>query len=512
MKRARFQKAHWMLSVGCWILNAPSSVFSAEPALTHLYPVAGSPGAKVEVTASGKLEPWPVQVWVDAPGILFKPDSRSGKFDVEVTAEAAPGPHLVRFFNDHGASSPRFFIVAPRPDLLDAEPNDHFASPQKIESLPVTVSGRLGKAGDVDCFAIKLRSGERLSASLEAYVLGSTFDGLLRVVDERGAVLAFNHDGRTLDPLLRWIAPRAGTCVVQVMGFVYPATASVNLTGGDGCVYRLHLTTADETAEPCNETEPNDTRDTAPSLETPGTLTGRIERHGDEDRFAFTAVKQRAYALKVTAARAGSPLDAWMRIENASGKELARNDDADGTRDPRLTWTAPEDGRFFVALGDLTHHGGPDFTYRLSIEEAQPGITAVSARHSVVVAAGKTAEANVTVTRTQGFKAPLRLVAKNLPTGVTAEEVELPAKDGEVTLKLTAATNAARAGQPFQIVLRDAATGTEQPVLHRMITTGENNGVPNGYAELVIPSTDQLWITVTPVAPSAAPPSAKSVK
>jgi hypothetical protein len=33
-----------------------------------------------------------------------------------------------------------------------------------------------------------------------------------------------------------------------------------------------------------------------------------------------------------------------------------------------------------------------------------------------------------------------------------------------------------------------------------MLTTGENNGVPNGYTELVINSTDQLWLTVTAAA------------
>jgi hypothetical protein len=311
-------------------------------------------------------------------------------------------------------------------------------------------------------------------------------------------VLAFHHDGRPLDPLLRWTAPRDGTFVVQVLGFVYPATASVGLTGGDGCVYRLHLTTAEEKAEPLTEREPNDARDTAPSLEIPGTIAGRIERDEDEDRIAFTAVKKRAYTLSVVAARAGSALDPWLKIESASGKDLARNDDSDGARDPKLTWTAPDDGRFIVALGDLTHRGGPEYRYRLTIEEAQPAITAVTAKHSVTISTGKTAELKFTATRTHGFSAPLRVTAKSLPPGVSIEEIEVPKKDGEVTVKFTASAEAGRASQPFQLVLRDPASGTETPVQHRMITTGENNGVPNGYTELVIPSTDQLWITVAP--------------
>jgi hypothetical protein len=38
-----------------------------------------------------------------------------------------------------------------------------------------------------------------------------------------------------------------------------------------------------------------------------------------------------------------------------------------------------------------------------------------------------------------------------------------------------------------------------------MTTTGENNGVPQGYTELVVPSTGQLWLTVSaePAKPEA---------
>ncbi|MEP6670394.1 MAG: PPC domain-containing protein [Chthoniobacter sp.] len=498
----------WSLRAAGIFLAVLGAASAAEPTLTHLYPAAGQQGTTVTITPVGKSDPWPPQVWVDAPGITFTPAKAKGKFDVEIAKDAAPGPHLVRLFNKDGASQPRFFIVSTEPELVEKEPNDDYKAPQKIDALPATISGRLDKAGDVDSFAVTLKKGQALTAWVEAYVLASTFDGMLRIVDESGHELAFNHDGRTLDPDLTWEAPRDGTFIVQLMGFVYPATAAVTLTGGDGCVYRLHLTTASRPrvsfpphdanqAAEIAEQEPNDTIDKAQSVAVPCSISGCINQRGDEDRFAFTAEKQKIYELNVLGARAGAPLDAWLKIENKDGKQLTRADDTDGSRDPRITWTAPSSGTFTVAIGDVTHHGGPDFLYHLNIAEAVPAVTGTAANHAFAVAAGKTSEFKATVKGANGFKAKLQLAAKNLPEGVSAPEVDVPEKGGEVTLKLTADASAAAASRPIQLVLRETESGAEHAVIYSMTTTGENNGVPQGYTELVINSTDQLWLTVT---------------
>ena len=374
------------------LLAASLAATAAEPSLKHIFPAAGAQGATVSVTATGKFDPWPVKAWTDAPGITFKPADKAAKFEVEITKDATPGPHFVRFFNDSGASQPRFFIVAPQPDTLDAEPNDDFHAPQKIAALPATISGRLDKGGDVDCFAIALKKGETLTASVEAYVLMSTFDGLLRIVDERGTQFAFNHDGHVLDPLLTWAAPRDGAFIVQLMGFVYPATSDVRLTGGDGCVYRLRL---------------------------------------------------------------------------ATGAPAEQADDA---------------------------------------KKPAPPVAATVAADSFVVKPDKPAEIKVAVKRAKEFKAKLKLAAKNLPAGISAAEVDVPDKDGEVMLKLAAAPDCKPASGPIQLVLREVESGTEHPARFFLTTTGENNGVPQGYTELVIGSTDQLWLTIV-APPSSAPPA-----
>ena len=66
-------------------------------------------------------------------------------------------------------------------------------------------------------------------------------DAVLRVTDERGTQLAWNHDERTLDPALVFTAPQAGRYVIQVFGFPYPATSEIRFHGGEKCVYQLRL-------------------------------------------------------------------------------------------------------------------------------------------------------------------------------------------------------------------------------------------------------------------------------
>ncbi|MGI8601565.1 MAG: hypothetical protein ACR2OZ_01045 [Verrucomicrobiales bacterium] len=537
------------------VVLVASAVLAAEPTLTHLYPVAGGQGATTTITATGKFDPWPPQVWVDSPGIVFKPGEKTGNFEVEIAKHAATGPHLVRFFNASGISAPRFFIVSAQPELRENEPNDSFKAPQNIGSLPATLSGRLDKAGDVDSFAVALKRGQTLVAWLEAYVLGSAFDGMLRIVDATGTRLAFNHDGHTLDPFLAFEAPHDDEFILQVMGFVHPASSNVQFTGGEGCVYRLHFdagpfvrftmplaaqrgkktpveligwnlvsssaevdctqcvsegmpltqaisgfaaphtTTVSDLPE-IMEKEPNDSYQTAHGLEVPSGVTGRIQRPGDEDRFTFIAVKGRSYDIKVTAAAVGSPLDAWLRIEDKEGKELARNDDA-GSSDPRLSWTTPSDGTFTLAVGDLTHRGGPDFVYRLAIFEPAPSVSATVSSHSAIVQPGKSTELKVLIKPENGFAKKLDIVAKNLPEGVSVSPpAEIPEKGGEITLKLVAETGAKAGGQPFQLVLREPGTAREFPVRFSLIGSSEDNGVPQGYTDLVINSTDQLWLTI----------------
>ena len=219
------------------------------------------------------------------------------------------------------------------------------------------------------------------------------------------------------------------------------------------------------------------------------------------DRYTFSGMKGKVYDIRITAATLGSPLDAWLRIENPEHKEVSKVDDSKG-RDPQVNWPAGIDGVFTVSVGSVTHRGGEDYLYRLSITEPGPEVTGIISAHSATITAGKTADLKVAIKRTNGFKSKLQLIAKNLPPGISAPAIEVPEKDGEVTLQLTAEATVQPASQPFTLVLKETEGGKEYPVQFWMAATSEDNGVPQGFGELVINSTDQLWLSVIVEAPA----------
>ena len=518
---------------------------AASPVLTHVHPAAVARGEVTEVRLVGTFDPWPCRVWVDGPGVEFVAGEAAGVFTVRTAADAPVGPRLMRAYNAEGASIPIALVVADTPQILEVEPNTDFRHPQVLPSSTVTINGRHEKPDDVDSFAVELAAGQSLVAWVEAYVLAAGFDSMLRVVDAAGVTLAFNHDAKTLDPFLVFTAPRDGRYVIQTMGHAYPASTDVRFAGGETCVYRLHVSTgpvvrntwplavtagvaATVDLEGWNLTTrrldisaglppggPAIVSDVPEYVETPeaGVMTlpfgvsGRMEISGGSDRYVFEAVKDRVLELSVTARRHGSEMDPWLKILDADGRELAVNDDDGGSIEPRLVWTVPADGRYTAMLGDVTQRAGAEFFYRLQVTPVRPSVTAVVASHAVTVVPGKSVEYKVVVTRGPGFTAALTVAALGLPNGVTAAAVDVPEAGGEVTLVLAAGNDAAAASAPIRLVVREVDGGKEQAATYAMATVSENNGVPQGYQQLLIGSTDQLWLTVTPPPP---PPPAEA--
>jgi len=541
------------------LLTSAASVRAAAPVLEHIYPAGAQRGTTNIVTVVGKQDPWPVEVWTDDARIQFKPEKDKGKFSVIIPADVEPGPRLVRLYNAEGASTVRYFVVSDNLEVEEKESNDEFSKPQALEKLPITINGRLEKNGDVDSFAVNLEKGQWLIASLEAYVLASTMDGMLRITDTNGLQLAYNHDGnRTLDPFLAWQAPSKGIYVVQVMGFPYPANASINFDGGTGNIYRLSLTTGpyldyayptgvmrtnlakvkvtgwnlldskewmvaclqtsslptNTTAAPIRlgsintltipvgtlpeqvEQEPNDATAEARSIIVPGYASGRIQQIGDVDRFVFESKKGQKWEVAVQSDKLGFPLDATLRIEDTTGKELVKNDDVNNSADPALVWTAPADGKFIAVISSLLRQGGSNYIYRLSVTEPRPSFRVTIAANNFNVSPGKTNEFKATVTRLHGHNGKLVFEASGLPADVSLVAGEVPAKTGDVTLKLIARAEAKPFSGHFTISVKDAEANITLKAVNELISRGTDNGVPQGYSSLVIEMVDALWLTV----------------
>jgi hypothetical protein len=233
-------------------------------------------------------------------------------------------------------------------------------------------------------------------------------------------------------------------------------------------------------------------------------VSGCVEKVEDEDRFSFEAKKGDKLVLELQSASLGFPLDARLKIEDAKAKELAADDDSSNA-DPSLEWTAPEDGKFVAAVSSVLHRGGPDYRYRLSIGKPVPALNVTAEGHAFAVEPGKTNEIKVKLKRLHGFAAKLAISVSGLPEGVRAESDEITDKS-DAKIRLVAASEAKPFNGPLQILARETESGREHRAVHELVTTGIDNGVPNGFNRLVIESTDQLWLTVLPAPPASPKP------
>lgn len=474
------------------------------PTLDHFFPPAAARGTTNTLTVFGKSEPWPPSAWSTCTNLAFSFTTNKSKVEVTVPADTPAGACLVRVYNSEGASEPCIFVVTEKAEIEEKEPNNHFSKPQVITNYPVTINGRLEKNGDVDSFGFKVKAGEWLDARVESYTLMAKIDPVLRLLRTNGYQLAWNHDFGTLDPRLIWRAPRDEEVVLQIFGFLYPANAEIQLAGGPGGVYRLHLATSgNPPSDVCVEStehEPNNSRTNALAIQLPSLVVGTICPAGDEDRFRLALKKDQFIEANVEAAALGSPLDAWLKIEDNDGKEITRNDDAGNSRDPRLEWKAAADGEYYLVLGSTTHEGSQSMRYRLTVNPAPPDYRANAAASSVVLTPGATNDLKFTLKRVRGFTNELSYGLKGLPETVSLLSTNRLVKDGENTLQLFAPTNAVAFNGPIELVIHDKGTSSERAVPFELVSRSENNGVPGGYSKLLVESLDQLWLTIKPPA------------
>ena len=559
--------------MGNWVQAGWVSLFllavmglrAAVPVLDHVFPAALQIGSTQSVTLVGKFDPWPTRLDLDIPGVTWEATTNTGVITVRVSPKAPVGPQVIRAFSPEGVSAPRFLILSSHPQRAEVEPNDEMRTAQVLSDFPAEVNGRLEKNGDVDSYSVELQAGQTLVARLDAYTLQSPLDPVLRLLDAQGVQVAWNHDEvGSLDPLLAWRAPKAGTYVLQVFGFAYPADSDLRFSGSAKSVYRLHVSTdpvarhgwplgvsrsvetrvrwgdwgvpemsSESTLVPSSaiasgtvghslqfpghrspvempvgagkewvEVEPNDTAATAQALEIPSAVSGDLDRAGDEDRYRVSAKKGEALRLEVQAAGLGFPLDAWLKIEDAAGKELVRNDDSSGA-DPVLDWTPPESAEYRVVVGNLLQRGGRDQRYRLSVQRPQPVWSASVPEAFLSLEPGKTNEWKVAITRRFGADTRLTVSVSGLPPGVRVDPVEVPEKALEATLRWITATNAGSFSGPFQVEVMAPKSvqglAVVQQAQFSLVSAGENNGVPQGFRRLVVESVSRLWMTVLPM-------------
>lgn len=524
-----------------------------------IYPAGGQRGSTVTVTVSRKFDKAPLHIWADISSLKFEPGKSPGQFTLKIPGDAPLGPHLVRVYTTDEVSTVRCFVIGDQVETLEAEPNDDFSKPQRIEKLPALVNGQLEKAGDVDSYAVELQSGQTLVASVAGRRLGSAIDPMLHLLDSAGNEVAYAQDGLGLDPLLVYPVKKSGVYILQVSAFAFPPAAEVKLAGGKDAVYRLSLTAgpftrntmplgvtrgqkslvrlggwnlSKETAEiDATKVLPDEDHlfipipgaeshlrvevgdgpelsasdvEAARMLPVPVGISGVISKPGMEDHFQFAAKKGDQLTFAIRAEAAGSALDAVLTLQDEHGKAVASNDDPPGpSHDAKLDWDAPRDGVYRISLSDRFQKGGEDYFYHLAITRRMPQVTATPDSDAYLLAPGKTAAIKLQVARRNGAAAPLTAVAIDLPTGVTATSAQVPLKGGEVMLTLSAAADIKPISAPIHLMLlgTDPAKPEAHAIVYDLAKDKDKPGIPE-----LIEATGEIWLTVSAQPAKAAPP------
>ncbi|MEX0820359.1 MAG: PPC domain-containing protein [Pirellulaceae bacterium] len=509
-----------MAALGC-----SATLVAAPPKCDSLFPAGGQRGQQVSVTAAGSFSNWPVSAWVDRDGLEVEADKDKGKFTINV-AENASGVYLIRFHDAEGATQLRPFAVDSLPEMTETEPNNELSEANKLTQSTI-INGRLEKSGDIDGFAIELKSGQTLVASLDAnQTFGSPMDAVLQICTADGFVLEQNDDERGVDPQIAFVAPRDGSYIIRTFAFPLTPNSSIAFAGGSTYIYRLTLTTdgfvdhvfplsvppdvssetvlfgwnlpeaASISQAPVGEgtrlfaSHPEFASSVQQSLKThpvlaaaadashatpqplalPAVVTGRIEDERDEDVFQITATKGTKLAVQVESDSLGFLLDPLVQVLGADGAVIGEVDDTNRARDCLLTQTIPADGDYRIVVRDVHRHGGFRYVYRLTVDQATPDFGLTLASDSFVLTPGKPLEIPVTVERRNGFSGEIEVGAIELPDGVRCEVVKSEAKgDSSKSVKVVLHTDAGPVSSAFRIVGKSVGEGAIERTAHYVI-------------------------------------------
>ena len=287
----------------------------------------------------------------------------------------------------------------PKEGTAEVEPNNDRATAAVIP-LPAKVVGSIAseKDGlrDVDLVAIDVKQGQRWVIEVRAARDKSPLDSLIDVLDSDGA------------PVLR-------TRLQAVRESYFTFRGKDSNTSDD---YRLHK---------WQEMELNELLYAGGEvvklwLYPRGPDSGFKVYPGYGSRNTFFDTTPTAHALGevtyvVRELEAGAePLPNGLPVFPI----YYQNDD-DGSRrwgkDSRLTFVAPQDGRYFIRLRDARGFGGEDFKYQLIVRPEQPDFELEFKANDLQMPAGSGREWQVVAKRLDGLDSPIEIHLENVPEG-----------------------------------------------------------------------------------------------
>ncbi|HNQ24342.1 MAG TPA: hypothetical protein PKK06_14745 [Phycisphaerae bacterium] len=489
--------------------------------------------------------------------------------EVTIAPDAQPGNRELRVLAQAGLTNPVCFQVGVLAEAREQEVPERVVTLLPTDpplALPVTINGQI-MAGDVDRFRFCATQGQHVVIATHArelipYLADAVpgwFQATLTLYDANGAELAFADDYEfSPDPVLYYEVPADGEYELEIrdalyrgrQDFVYridlgecPFITSMfplgcrvgeqrhvavdgwNLSSDRlrldarelraGAVRETRLGSGTETSNivayavdalaASPEKESNDTLETAQAIRTPRIIDGRIGAPGDLDLYSFKGESDEEVVVEVIARRVRSPLDALVRLLDASGNVVAWNDDyehKDGflhtssgllthAADSYLRTRLPAAGTYCVQVSDAQARGGKGFAYRLRVGAPRPDFEVRCTPASLTVRGGLSVPLRVYALRKDGFAGAIDVAPKGAPPGVTLSGARIPA--GRESVRMTLSVDRAKVNEPFSLALEGHAE-IDGKTVTRPVTPAEDRMQAFLYRHLA--PADELLVAV----------------
>jgi hypothetical protein len=387
-------------------------------------------------------------------------------FDLALDPSVSVGIHGIRAVGEVAMSELKLVVVDTLPRSVETG-NNVATTPQKL-TLPFAVSGFI-LPEETDYYLVDANAGQRVTIEVVGHRLGTPLDPLVRIVAPDGKELLThdNDDGFDYDFRFPVTFPAAGPYRIEIrdaryQGGLWPYVLRV----GDFPAVRVGYPTAPKEGELVallgpgsrevppilndasstlgpsrsliaagpqgsawvtissesnlnqKEIEPNNTLADANRFEIGRSIEGRLEYLGDVDAYGVKLSPQQSIHVRVVTRRLGSPLDAYLRLADPSGNEVASADDQ-ADDDAELNFTAPAEGNYTLFVEDLNRRGGSDFVYRLQTASPRRDYLVRPAVEQVIIPRGTSMPIVLAADRVN-VDEPIDVVLSNPVEGITA--------------------------------------------------------------------------------------------
>ena len=493
----------FVLAVICLTTDLDAqSVCLPAPRLLTTMPMGGMAGTQVEVTISGENLEDADELLFSNSGITAtrklnaegKPEPN--KYIVNIPESCPVGLYESRMMTRLGISSSRVFSVGSLPEVLQAKPNTSLTTAMELKLNSLCNAVMTTKS--IDHYSFVGKKGQRIIVDCASRGIDSKLDAVLVIADAAGNDVKVER----LTGVLDFLVPEDGRYVIKVHEMTFgggPAyfyrLALRELPLGESIVRQPSTRSVSSFSWPpsgleeraaISEAEPNNHRAQAQRISLPCDLSGSFFPAADVDVFEFEAKKGDVWWVEVASERLGRPTDPAMLVQHVSGSgdaekltDVAEFNDIPspvkvssngyaydgppydaGSADILGRLEIKEDGIHRLQLSDL--FGGtrndPRNVYRLIIRKAAPDFALVSwALHMelrngdrnalskpLALRGGSTMALEVVVVRRDGFDGEIELQMTDLPEGVTAKGLKIPAGKSRGIMLISAHQDAPR--------------------------------------------------------------------